>query len=139
MAGEYLKWENEFNTGDPKIDQAHQQVIKYINQLYEALRTQEDEATINEIIKGLTENSYHHFKLEEEQMANAGYPSLGAHKEEHQIFTDRLKMLTNDMQKKNKSVNLRLLKFLKAWFSGHILHSDKKFMDFLSQGNNGKK
>ena len=135
MAGEYLKWEAEYCTGDSVIDKALQQVVNYINLLHQALKNEKDEETVNEILAGLTEYSEYHFKLEEEKMKELGYPNIDIHIQEHQIFSDRLSKLSDDMKKKNVSVNLRLLKFMKVWFSGHILNTDKKFHEF--KGGNG--
>jgi hemerythrin-like metal-binding protein len=137
MAGEYLKWENEYCTGDSVIDKALQQVVNYINLLHQALKNGNDEDTVNEIIAGLTEYSEIHFKLEEDKMKELGYPNIAAHVQEHQIFSDRLSKLGDDMKKKNVSVNLRLLKFMKVWFSGHILNTDKKFHEFKNGGSIG--
>ncbi len=128
----YAKWEDEYNTGDSKIDEQHQRVFIFINKLNLALRTAKDKEEIIDILKGLKDYSIHHFKLEEDQMIAAQYPKYSAHKAEHQIFIDRLNKLTADMENKNTSINLRLLKFLKVWFSGHILNTDKKFVAFLS-------
>lgn len=126
------KWEDDFNTGDEKIDEQHKQVFNYINKLQVALKLERDEDEIKEILDGLAEYSVTHFQLEEEKMQSSQYPKYASHKEEHQIFIERLSKLTLDMNEKNKSINLRLLKFLKAWFSSHILNTDQKFFAYLS-------
>ena len=131
MAVGTVKWENDFNTGDATIDEQHKQVFNYINQLQVALKLKKDEEEILGILKGLSDYSVFHFQLEEEKMIKSKYPKYESHKEEHQIFIDRLTKLTMDMNTKNKSINLRLFKFLKVWFSGHILNTDKKFVAFL--------
>lgn len=131
MAVKFIKWEAEFNTGDSKIDEQHQQVFNYINQLNLVLRSSEDEDEIIKILKGLKDYSVFHFQLEEQKMLESGYPKFDAHKSEHQIFIDRLTKLCADMESKSATVNLRLLKFLKVWFSGHILNTDKKLVAFL--------
>lgn len=97
-----------------------------------ALRSTKDEEEIIEIMKGLRDYSIHHFQLEEDQMTASNYPKTDAHKAEHQIFIDRLTKLTSDMENRSTTINLRLLKFLKVWFSGHILNTDKKLVAFLS-------
>jgi len=132
MTSGFAKWENEYNTGDPKIDEQHQQVFVFINQLHQALKLKKDEEEIRNILKGLSDYSVYHFKLEEDQMLTTCYPKYDAHLEEHKIFIDRLLLLTNNMEEKHKSINLRLLKFLKAWFAGHMLNTDKKFVDYLT-------
>lgn len=128
----YAKWESDYNTGNPIIDEQHQQVFNYINQLNLVLKSSNDEDELLEILKGLKDYSVNHFKIEEEEMKKANFPKLEAHIDEHQIFIDRLSKLTADMENKSTTVNLRLLKFLKVWFSGHILNSDKKFAAFVS-------
>jgi hemerythrin len=130
----YVKWENDYNTGDDRIDEQHQRVFIFINKLNLALRTTRDREEILDIMRGLKDYSDYHFKMEEDQMIAANYPKLDAHKAEHQIFIDRLTKLTSDMENRSTTINLRLLKFLKVWFSGHILNTDKKFIAFLSEG-----
>lgn len=125
------KWEDDFNTGDEEIDEQHKQVFTYINQLHSALKLESDEVEIQEILTGLSEFSVSHFKLEEEKMLASKYPKYDSHKEEHILFIERLSKLSLDKNEKNKSINLRLLKFLKAWFSSHVLNTDKKFFIFL--------
>jgi hemerythrin len=129
----YVKWENEYNTGNDKIDEQHQRVFIFINKLNLALRTSRDKEEIIDILKGLKDYSAHHFKLEEDQMLAANYPKYDTHKAEHQIFVDRLTKLTTDIESKGTTINLRLLNFLKVWFSGHILNTDKKLVIFLSE------
>ena len=130
----YVKWEKEYNTGDDKIDEQHQRVFVFINKLNLALQTTKDREEIIDILKGLKDYTDYHFKLEEDQMIASNYPKIDAHKAEHQIFIDRLNKLTADMENKSTTINLRLLKFLKVWFSGHILNTDKKFVSFLGKG-----
>jgi hemerythrin len=134
MAEEYINWQDYFNTGEPQIDEQHQQIFKYINQLHAALKLEKDEKEINEVLLGLMEYSIYHFKLEEQMMEQVNYPQYESHKEEHQIFIDRLTKLEIDLKNHNKSITLRLLKFLKVWFSGHILNIDHKFVQFKKTG-----
>lgn len=134
MTVEFLKWENEYNTGESKIDEQHQKIFMYINRLHVALKAQKGDEEIDEIMKGLIEYSEYHFKLEEQMMQKSGYPKYEVHKNEHQIFIDRMAMLTEEMKNRHRSISIRLLKFLKVWFSGHILNIDKKFVQHITPG-----
>lgn len=134
MAGEYIKWQSEFDTGNSRIDDQHHEIFKFINLLHSALKLEKDEREVNEVLIGLLDYSIYHFKLEEEMMEQVKYPQYESHKEEHQIFIDRLTKLEIDLKNHNKSITLRLLKFLKVWFSGHILNIDHRFIQFTKTG-----
>lgn len=127
---DYIKWQSDFSTGIPIIDEQHKALIKIINKLYRSLlllKPSEDQDKILDIFQELYEYSNYHFKTEESLMEKYGHPNILQHKMAHQKFVKKLdEFFLNLKEKEIKDVSLALLKFLKQWFNSHVLKMDKE-------------
>lgn len=122
-----LHWTDDLNTGIQVIDNQHQRIVDYINQLDHAQRehSREEVATV---LDELVDYTLSHFAFEESLMEEAGYPYINAHKRVHQLFVKRVA----DYQQRFKmeeDIAAELLNTLRAWLINHIKNDDRDYAD----------
>ena len=126
-----MMWNNQFATGIASIDKQHQQLVGYVNDLYDAMTQNKGDAVTRKVLNDLVGYTVTHFAHEEQYFRKTGYPETAAHIAEH----DALKKQVGDFSKKysagQATVNAELMNFLKNWLSNHILKSDKKYAGHL--------
>jgi hemerythrin len=120
-----IPWKEEYALNIAKIDEQHQKLVGYINQLYDAMLIGNGEEAVGEILEGLTIYTVNHFRTEERLMFTHGYSDYQLHKTQH----DELEMQVLDFRNKtvdgNPRIVIELAEFLKKWLINHIAASDK--------------
>ncbi len=121
-------WNENFNTGLPKIDEQHQRLVELLNLLASHMVFQSDVPALNVVFYELADYAVYHFQTEEaiwhEYLQN---DSLEAkHKKEHENFILTVLSLkagenTSDVDHMVEEV----LSFLVRWLASHILENDK--------------
>ena len=125
-----VKWRDAFNLNIDIIDSEHQKLIGIINKLYENFRVKDKDALIKQLLKELWDYANVHFKREESKFEKYNYPEIDKHKEQHQIFMNKIKEVENDFLK-GKINMFDQASFLNKWFTNHILVEDKKYAKYF--------
>ena len=123
----YLFWSSELETGIKPIDEQHQRIVDYINQLDDA-RAQGSRQLIGEVIEGLVDYTQSHFAFEEKMMEDAGYPLLRGHRRVHEMFIKRVAGY-QERFKAGEDVAEELHSLLKRWLFNHIKHDDASYVE----------
>lgn len=130
---EKIVWNDKFCTGIAKIDSQHKRIINQINYLIDNLNS-EDKAYLNgEIIRNLDKYSKEHFFTEEEFLRKINYPNLEDHLKLHKAFKMNTVKSAISVLKSNEHVPEETIKFLKKWWSDHILKADMEYKNFIPQ------
>jgi len=112
------------------IDDHHFHLFNLLNKMFADSTSAASQETINTSIDQLVYHAKYHFITEEYWMFTHKYPALTEHREEHQIFANRV----TEIQKKfyNGETNLypEMLQFLQNWLSHHILKTDAEYVQF---------
>ena len=132
---ELLRLDDNLRLNIPEIDSQHEELIRLVNRLHEAMLQGQDRSVVEGILTQLIEHTRTHFSYEEQLMAKYDYPRYKAHKSEH----DRLMQHLVDLAERYKNGEL-LLSFaivleLKGWAVVHIEKSDKPLGSFLNERN----
>lgn len=119
-------WDKSLETGIESIDRQHLRIIDYINQLDDAIAT-DDRDEVAEVLDSLIDYTVTHFRFEERIMASIGYDDLIAHKEIHDtfarsIFDYRERFLKGD------DIARDLRSGLIIWLVQHIKHDDRQYV-----------
>ena len=69
---ERIEWTADLNLGIDVIDSQHRNIVDYINQLTEAIETQQDHEVLS-VLEQLASYTIDHFVFEEELLEKAGY------------------------------------------------------------------
>lgn len=127
-----ITWTKEqFGTNVSKHDQEHQTLFGLLNSLHTSVGGG-DRKAIGEQLDSLVAFVAKHFASEEESMTKHGYPSVGAHKAEH----DQLVATCVDLQKKfhagQAEITPQTTTFVKDWLVKHIPGVDQQYGPYLN-------
>ncbi|MFV0481073.1 MAG: bacteriohemerythrin [Campylobacteraceae bacterium] len=127
----YWDWNSSYEIGLPVIDKQHQRIIEYINELHEAL-VSNNTAKLPEILISLKDYTVSHFAFEETLMEQAGYPLTAPHKKVHEAF---IKTVEKYFQryKDGEDIVGQLMAELQIWLTHHILNDDKDYKDSIQK------
>jgi len=119
-------WRPEYSVGDDHLDEQHRGLIELIDML-------EDDSRMSEVLERLEVYIDEHFRDEEGMLANAGYPDLTAHKQQHKAFEEWLAVSRRAFREPEVSSMLResISAYLKSWLINHIMVCDKEYASWL--------
>lgn len=84
-----LYWSEEiYGTGDPTLDQQHQELFKRINLLTQALKDEEEDEEIQYFMEFLEGYVVKHFRCEEDVMERRNCSACKINKKEHAEFLE---------------------------------------------------
>jgi hemerythrin len=129
----FIRWEQRYSVGIPKIDDQHKELVRLTNELYVSCTGSDEKmrdrfrSTLHSLVHYVTE----HFGAEERLLQRVAYPQYAEHKKEHEGFI--ITMLDNmKLFDEGKSfVPNKFVRFLRDWILGHIAMSDKRYSEFL--------
>jgi hemerythrin len=126
-----MSWNSSLATGIPSIDSQHQQLVAYVNELYDAMTQKKGREVTGKILNQLVDYTVKHFAHEEKWFAKAGYPDTAAHVKEHVDLTNQVKTFGAAFASGKATVDSDLMNFLRSWLMNHIMKSDKKYVTSL--------
>ena len=127
---EKIAWTDEFSVGNKRLDEQHFKIVSFINKLID-LPSFNSQAEALEYITQMLAYSREHLDYEEQILRENDYEEYSSHAVIHQFYIKKvegfLKMSFND----NDRLKHEILKFLKEWWTYHILEEDMKYRPFL--------
>ena len=132
-----IVWDDSFSVGIEELDKQHKQIVGVINRLIDEPKEGFDPDEVAKILDELTKFAHYHFKMEEQLLAEHGYPDLHTQQDEHKEFRIELANLCMDSMKNHTIIPINVLLYLREWWTDHILVKDMKYRPFLT-GRVGK-
>jgi hemerythrin len=127
----YIIWTDNNQIGIPIIDEQHRGIISAINSLHHFIQIGHGDEIIKPTMIMMEQYMNIHFNTEEALMTEASYPDLEKHVSLHKNLVEKTKRISVDANR-NKDFDM-VLKFLKAWWLGHINTEDRKYIPFLKK------
>ncbi len=121
-------WNSNFVTGLSIVDEQHHNLVDLINKLGNLLSQNElISEDIESVYTELAKYAQHHFREEEELMADHGIDQrhFSKHNREHGNFLKDVSSMHAGISPENIDAAKPLLKFLVAWLAYHILCTDQ--------------
>jgi hemerythrin len=132
-----IVWNDNLSVHIGEIDRQHQQLIKMINDLDDAMRQGKGKEVLFTTLSSLINYALGHFETEEKYFAQFGYGEAAVHKKEHLAFAGRVSDFKNRFTEGQIGLSIEVMDFLSQWLTGHIKGSDKRYAPFLkSKGLN---
>ena len=125
-------WDESFSVGVSKFDKQHKQIISIINTLNDQQNEGFDSKKVAKILNELTIFVHTHFKMEEQLLAEYGYPNISDQQKEHKEFRIKLANFCTDSMTAYTSIPINVLHYLKEWWVDHILVKDMQYRSFLT-------
>ena len=127
-------WNPAWETGQPKIDQQHMQLLEQLGRLMVALADGKEAAETERAMLLLGDYIDDHFKDEEALMASSGYPGLAAHRIIHNALRDRVEALMETYGHDPTSLPASVMEFLLNWLKEHLAGEDRLMAEYLRLG-----
>jgi len=124
-------WSDALSVNDPDIDRQHQELIRLINGLHDAMRSGQARNTLGRLLDGLARYTVEHFSYEEGRMAACHYPNLVEHQALHADLIRQVTALQEQFARGNQHINMKVMSFLKSWITEHIQKSDQRYSPYL--------
>lgn len=132
----YFAWKEEYSVYIDEIDEQHKKIFEIGRKVSNMIFAKDENYSKEDVLSILEElNSYteFHFKFEEDMMKEYGYAHYETHKHEHEILIEGIQKIEwNSLEKLQKDTLMELINFIFVWISNHILNSDKKYSDLIS-------
>jgi hemerythrin len=127
-----IEWQDEYSVGIEEIDNQHMGLLKIINKLINEQQGEFEAKQFSETIPSLIHYAYTHFATEERFMAQVNFPGQQKHILEHIDFIMKVLSLAMKAEGGNRKSRLELIRFLKTWFSLHVLGIDRQYIPYLT-------
>ncbi|MFZ1827370.1 MAG: bacteriohemerythrin, partial [Candidatus Competibacteraceae bacterium] len=124
-------WSDALSVNDPDIDRQHQELIRLINGLHDAMRSGQARNILGRLLDGLARYTVEHFSYEEGRMAACHYPNLVEHQALHADLIRQVTTLQEQFARGNQHINMKVMSFLKSWITEHIQKSDQRYSPYL--------
>ncbi|MBK6608850.1 MAG: hemerythrin family protein [Leptospiraceae bacterium] len=131
---ETIIWDEKLlSVGVMQFDNEHKFLIKYLNELNDAIKIGSSQTIMEEILVKIMHYTKSHFAHEEKYMTRYNYPGYEAHRQEHAMLTEQVSEFYKRFTEKKASFSLELIRFLYGWLTKHILGTDMKYKEFFSK------
>jgi len=127
----FIHWTDSLSVGIESIDEQHKLLVEIINDLNDAMKSNEADQIISEIFKRMIGYTEVHFAFEENLFDSYGYKQSEAHKAQHAILINTIQSLHLKLDVGDARVGIEVMVFLKRWLTDHILKTDKSYAEFI--------
>ncbi len=128
-----VQWSQDLSVNVAEIDAQHQQLVKMINNLDDAMRQGKGKEALGKIISGLVSYAATHFATEEKYFDKFNYPDAAPHKAEHSAFAKKATEFKTEFDAGRLGLTIQVMQFLSNWLQNHIKCVDKKYSSFFNQ------
>jgi hemerythrin len=127
-----IQWSDSFSVNVAESDRQHQNIIRLINELNDALRARTGKETVGHIIEELISYAQIHFTFEEKCFEQFGYPDAHSHDLAHEKYIDKVFDYYKGFEGGRLGLAVDVLDFLNGWWKNHILTIDKNTAHILT-------
>lgn len=129
-------------TGNEMIDAQHKELIDKINKLLDSCEVGNDKIVAIKTLDYLADYTEFHFGEEEKLQESINYPSIEAHKKEHDKLRQVVKDLYNMLEEEEgpstafvEQVNKNVIE----WLYKHIKGFDRSVVEYKFMNTNGER
>ncbi len=127
-----IAWSNFLSVGVAEMDDEHRQFIARVNDLNRAIVEIEDKATVARALDLMLTEAAHHFRHEEQLLAQWNYPETADHTAQHAELTEQFERVVKEFAGTDISFVWALKGLrIKQLLIEHLLDQDMKYRDFL--------
>jgi hemerythrin len=124
-------WQDDYLTGDTRIDQEHKILFDMVNDLHAAIQTSASATRLKAMMQTMADHTAEHFQHEEALMQAHAYPGYGRHKQVHDNLLEKVSRLLPQFDRPAPVLSDNLTEFLTEWLAHHIRGEDQNMIEFL--------
>jgi hemerythrin-like metal-binding protein len=125
-----IQWDLTMSTGVDAVDNQHKQLIKWLNDLLEAMSLGRGRGEIQALLAKLGGYAVTHFGYEEDCMTKYHCPAAAQNAAEHQDFIATFSSFNEEFERDGATAHLvvRMESELLRWLVGHIKRTDTQLL-----------
>lgn len=127
----FIVWNDTFRVGHELMDQQHKALFALINRLHQEMRHKADSIQLGQTLQELRMYGEEHLASEEALMARLKFPDLEAHQDVHHLYRNKIAAFQGELVRVGESLAFDLLRFLRQWWTNHILELDFRYKPYL--------
>jgi len=129
-----VTWDEKYSTGIGLIDEQHKELIKVINELYQACLGGDETIGIafKETMTRMVDYVRFHFGAEQKILEQLKYPLYMEHKKEHDEMVKNILLAAKDFNEGKQFVPNHFVRTLRDWVLSHIALSDTKYAIYIA-------
>ncbi len=128
-----LTWSSKYSVGVQAMDTQHTQLFDMVNDLHAAMMQGKAQTVTGPLLRKLADYTQRHFSAEEALMASKNYPDLAKHRAMHVELIKQVAEFADRFEKRESTLSLHLMNFLRDWLTTHIQKEDQKYGAYLNQ------
>lgn len=132
MSNNLFNWDKNFSVGNDEMDFQHKKLIDIINELFIHFNKGNAQEKTLTILDRMVNYSILHLDKEEEYLKKIDFPYIDEHKTMHNLYKQEIILFRNKIRSGNEQVHYEIFKYLKDWWTNHILEEDMKYFDYMS-------
>jgi hemerythrin-like metal-binding protein len=125
-----IQWSPRMSVDHPIIDGQHRELIKYINELHDAMMEGQGQEQLGETITFIGRYATTHFRYEEEYQRSIGYPEELFHRGVHESFIGKVIEMRQRPVTGGSALTIEVSRFLGEWLRDHIMKEDQEYAAF---------
>src|ERR1039457_55967 len=138
-----IGWGDHLKVDQPSIDAQHEGIFNIAMEVVDIWQKHGQLEKLRGLTKKLANVLEGHFRYEERQLEEVGYPKLDEHKTEHKVMLDELKLIRIRLHQMGDGTAQMAPGFLVHNFIlgvtiGHICHSDMEYCVYARKVAEGK-
>jgi hemerythrin len=130
-----VTWNKKDSVGVKELDDQHEALIKFLNQLHAASMAGKAHEVANPALPRLLKLVNEHFSAEEKLMVSIRFPGLAAHRSRHREIAEKLAEIAALGEKGDTAAYVQLLYFTRNILARHIHEEDQKYAQWMSAGS----
>ena len=131
------KWDSSLESGYPKVDNQHKQLVAADNNLMEASISGKGDAAVMDTLDFLTGYAVKHFADEERLQSDYNYPDYLNHKRIHDDFKVVVSELVGKVKKEGPTETIinEVSSAIGSWLLNHIKGDDFRMAAFVKSAD----
>lgn len=127
-----IKWDEKYTTGVAIIDDQHQRIFRFLDEIDDAIKTKNGDA-VEDVVIGLLDYAVSHNEFEEHLMEEAGFPHTEMHQTAHDAFRRRSEDYVRRIASGENRFRLarQIRNDIGLWLTGHIMQEDMKYVPYM--------
>jgi len=127
------KWDSTLESGYPKVDNQHKQLVSALNSLIEASTGGKGDAAVMDTLEFMTGYAVKHFADEEQLQNDYNYPDYHNHKRLHDEFKGVVSDLVGKVNKEGPTETIisEVTSIVGSWLLNHIKGDDFRMAAFV--------
>jgi len=130
-----IQWKEKYSVGIQEIDDQHKYFIGLLNELYNAIVSNQGREELSALFQKVADYAEKHFAAEEKYFDEFNYDGAAEHKLEHEKMRAEIKKIKSQAGGNEIDFYGNIVYFLKDWLDDHLEKMDQKYKEcFMSHG-----